>query len=53
MTRRHRGDCLRVFVENSPEVRIGGDIAFGASGEPCWVEGTVTDSDGNRCLARG
>ncbi|GII24074.1 intradiol ring-cleavage dioxygenase [Planosporangium mesophilum] len=35
------------FIENSPEIEIGGDIAFGASGEPCWVEGTVTDSRGN------
>lgn len=34
------------FVQNSPEVEIGGDIAFGAKGEPCWVEGTVTDTDG-------
>lgn len=34
------------FVENSPEVAIGGDIAAGASGQPCWVEGTVTDVTG-------
>jgi hydroxyquinol 1,2-dioxygenase len=34
------------FVEDSPEVRIGGDISFGAAGEPCWVEGTITDTDG-------
>jgi hydroxyquinol 1,2-dioxygenase len=34
------------FVEGSPEVPQGGDIAFGAAGEPCWVEGTVRDSDG-------
>jgi poly-gamma-glutamate synthesis protein (capsule biosynthesis protein) len=27
------------FVEGSPEVPIGGDIAHGAIGEPCWVEG--------------
>ena len=33
------------FVENSPEVPTGGDISFGAAGEPCWVEGTVTNSD--------
>jgi hydroxyquinol 1,2-dioxygenase len=33
------------FVEDSPEVPIGGDISFGAAGEPCWVEGTVTDTD--------
>ncbi len=34
------------FVEDSPEVPIGGDIAGGAAGEPCWVEGAVTDADG-------
>jgi hydroxyquinol 1,2-dioxygenase len=35
------------FVEGSPEIEAGGDIAGGAAGEPCWVSGTVTDSDGN------
>ncbi len=34
------------FVDGSPEIAIGGEIANGASGEPCWVEGTVTDVDG-------
>jgi hydroxyquinol 1,2-dioxygenase len=34
------------FVEGSPEVGLGGDIAAGAAGEPCWVEGTVTGTDG-------
>ena len=34
------------FVEGSPDVGLGGDIAGGAPGEPCWVEGTVTDTDG-------
>jgi hydroxyquinol 1,2-dioxygenase len=34
------------FVEGAPEVELGGDIAFGASGEPCWVEGSVCDTDG-------
>lgn len=34
-------------VEDSPEIPIGGDIAGGAVGQPCWVEGTVTDTDGN------
>ena len=29
------------FVEDSPEIPLGGDLAFGASGEPCWVEGDV------------
>ncbi|MEV0634799.1 intradiol ring-cleavage dioxygenase [Streptomyces sp. NPDC050619] len=35
------------FVEGSPPVPIGGDISNGAAGEPCWVEGTVSDTDGN------
>ncbi|MFJ6651418.1 dioxygenase [Microbacterium sp. NPDC091313] len=34
------------FVEGSPEVPVGGDIAFGAAGQACWVEGTVTGTDG-------
>lgn len=34
------------FVEGSPEIPYGGDIAEGVSGEPCWVEGRVTDADG-------
>jgi hydroxyquinol 1,2-dioxygenase len=34
------------FVEGSPEIQLGGDIAAGAPGEPCWVEGTVTDTSG-------
>lgn len=35
------------FVEDSPGIEVGGDMAFGAPGEPCWVEGTVTDTDGH------
>ncbi|GAB3276404.1 dioxygenase [Sinomonas notoginsengisoli] len=35
------------FVEDAPEIANGGDIAGGAPGQPCWVEGTVTDTDGN------
>lgn len=35
------------FVADAPEIPIGGDIAGGAAGQPCWVEGTVTDTDGN------
>ncbi len=31
------------FVPNSPRVEMGGDISGGASGEPCWVEGVITD----------
>ncbi len=34
------------FVAGSPEVGLGGDVAAGASGEPCWVEGTLTGTDG-------
>jgi hydroxyquinol 1,2-dioxygenase len=34
------------FVEEAPEIRLGGDVAAGADGEPCWVEGTVTGTDG-------
>ncbi len=35
------------FVADAPEIPIGGDIAGAADGQPCWVEGTVTDTDGN------
>jgi hydroxyquinol 1,2-dioxygenase len=35
------------FVAGAPYVDLGGDIAFGAEGEPCWVEGTVKDTNGN------
>lgn len=35
------------FVEDAPEIPLGGDIAGGAPGQPCWVEGTVTDIEGN------
>lgn len=34
------------FVEGAPEVPYGGDIAQGATGQPCWVSGTVRDTDG-------
>jgi hydroxyquinol 1,2-dioxygenase len=34
------------FLEGSPEVSYGGDIAQDVSGERCWVEGRVTDVDG-------
>lgn len=34
------------FVEDAPRIDPGGDIAGGAPGEPCWVEGTVRDTDG-------
>lgn len=35
------------FVEDAPEVPTGGDIAGGAPGQPCWVQGTVKDTSGN------
>jgi protocatechuate 3,4-dioxygenase beta subunit len=35
------------FVENAPEVALGGDISQGASGQPCWVTGFVRGSDGS------
>jgi hydroxyquinol 1,2-dioxygenase len=34
------------FLAGSPDVGLGGDVAGGAPGEPCWVEGTVTDTEG-------
>ncbi|MFL4474487.1 dioxygenase [Paeniglutamicibacter sp. MACA_103] len=35
------------FLEDAPEIPLGGDIAGAAAGQPCWVEGTVTDTSGN------
>jgi len=29
------------YVENEPEIALGGDAANGAPGEPCWVEGQI------------
>ena len=34
------------FVNDSPTIECGGDIAGGAPGEPAWVEGVVTGLDG-------
>jgi hydroxyquinol 1,2-dioxygenase len=34
------------FVADNPEIENGADMSFGAPGEPCWVEGTVTDTSG-------
>ncbi len=34
------------FVEDSPRIDLGGDAAGGAPGRPCWVEGSVTGTDG-------
>lgn len=36
------------FLDESPAIELGGDLARGAAGIPCWVEGTVTDPMGNR-----
>lgn len=35
------------FVADAPEIPIGGDIAGGAAGQPCWIEGTITDTNAN------
>ena len=35
------------FLDDAPEVELGGDIAGGAQGQPAWVEGRVTDTEGN------
>jgi hydroxyquinol 1,2-dioxygenase len=35
------------FHEQAPRIETGGDIARGVAGEPCWVEGAVTDVAGN------
>ncbi|GAA1882975.1 protocatechuate 3,4-dioxygenase subunit beta [Paeniglutamicibacter psychrophenolicus] len=35
------------FVEDAPLIPLGGDIAGDAAGQPCWIEGTVTDTQGN------
>ncbi len=34
------------FVADAPHIELGGDIAHGASGTPCWVSGTVSGTDG-------
>jgi hydroxyquinol 1,2-dioxygenase len=34
------------FVDDAPLIDNGGDIAGGAAGEPCWVEGEVRGTDG-------
>jgi hydroxyquinol 1,2-dioxygenase len=34
------------FIDNSPEITLGGDLAGGAAGQPCWVEGTVSEVSG-------
>jgi hydroxyquinol 1,2-dioxygenase len=34
------------FVDDAPHVELGGDLAGDAPGQPCWVEGTVRDTEG-------
>jgi len=33
-------------VEGAPRIELGGDVAAGAPGEPCWVSGRVRGIDG-------
>ncbi len=35
------------FVQGSPHVEQGGDLAAGAPGRPCWVQATVSGTDGH------
>jgi len=35
------------FVDDSPEIPLGGDLAQGANGTPCWVSGQVRSVDGS------
>ncbi|MGW3960657.1 dioxygenase family protein [Amycolatopsis sp. NPDC005003] len=43
-----RGDGVRPFFsDDAPEVELGGDIAHGAAGLPCYVSGQVRDTDGH------
>lgn len=34
------------FVDDAPLIEMGEDMSFGATGEPCYVSGRVTDVDG-------
>jgi hydroxyquinol 1,2-dioxygenase len=34
------------FAEDAPFIEQGGDIGGGAPGEPCWVTGSVRDTEG-------
>lgn len=34
------------FVDAAPVIENGGDISNGASGQACWVDGSVTGTDG-------
>lgn len=35
------------FVDDAPLIDNGGDIAGGGTGQPCWVEGVIRDTDDN------
>lgn len=35
------------FVHDAPEIELGGDVAQGAPGIPCWVSGSVRSTDGS------
>ncbi|NMO02434.1 hydroxyquinol 1,2-dioxygenase [Gordonia sp. TBRC 11910] len=35
------------FVDDAPRIEHGGDIAGDATGQPCWVAGSVRDTAGN------
>jgi hydroxyquinol 1,2-dioxygenase len=39
------------FVRGAPRIAFGGDTSPGAAGEPCWVQGQVTDTDGTALAA--
>ncbi|KTS09078.1 dioxygenase [Microbacterium testaceum] len=34
------------FLNDSPQIPLGGDLSGGAPGEPAWVEGSVRDVEG-------
>lgn len=35
------------FIEGAPEIPLGGDLAHGAAGTPCYVSGQVRSADGS------
>lgn len=35
------------FVDHAPRIGLGEDMSFGAVGEPCFLEGSVKDTEGN------
>jgi len=35
------------FTDSAPRIELGEDMSGGANGQPCWVEGTVCDTNGN------